>query len=80
MGRAQSRIRNAPIPITPSGERDSALTNVDTVATAPQNALAPVDPKTPPPGSLGLARRAVSIQLKGSNHTRLVLGPWGPLL
>src|SRR5215213_626543 len=65
---------------TPVGERDWTLMNVETAATAPQNACAAPGPRKPPPGSVGLARRAPSIHVNGSLQTVLVFGPDGPLL
>src|SRR5436190_14970708 len=79
-GRSSSTPTMARSSSTPVGERDWMLMNVETAATAPQNAWAPAGPSKPPLGSVGLARRAPSIHVNGSLQTVLVLGPDGPLL
>ena len=79
-GIAISTARIASSTNSPKRERASRLTRFDIAATVPQKALVAAGPSREPAGSFGLAERSPSIQVNGSVHWVLVLGPVGPVL
>src|SRR5215208_8492148 len=80
MSAATRRTTAMAMAITASRDCASRFRRSDATATVPQNASVTCGPRKNPLGSCGLLVRTPAIQVNGSDHWSLSMGPWGPLL